>query len=64
MDAELYARATALFHQAVELPDAERMAFVEAHCGGEDSLKEAVLEMLAMKARAPVAPKLTFRTWM
>lgn len=48
MDAELYARATSLFHQAVELPESERTEFVEANCGGDLSLKEAVLDMLAM----------------
>ena len=48
MDAELYARATSLFHLAVELPEPERTAFVEANCGGDLSLKDAVLDMLAM----------------
>ena len=48
MDAELYARATNLFHQAVELPAPERSAFVEANCCGDASLKESVLDMLAM----------------
>lgn len=40
-----------LFHEAVELPEAERLAFVAAACGDDEALREEVASLLAEDAR-------------
>jgi len=46
MDAERYAQIKALFNQAVELPEPERLGFVEQASGDDQALRDDVLEML------------------
>ena len=38
MDSERWERIQALFHDAVDLPPAEREAFLQAQCGGDAAL--------------------------
>jgi serine/threonine-protein kinase len=51
MSPETWERVQAVFHQAVELPPAERRAFVGASCSGDREVESAVLGMLAEDAR-------------
>jgi tetratricopeptide (TPR) repeat protein/predicted Ser/Thr protein kinase len=46
MDPEAWTRVQAIFHQAVELADPDRRAFVHASCGGDDEIESTVLGML------------------
>jgi eukaryotic-like serine/threonine-protein kinase len=52
MDPEAWTRVQAVFHQAVELPEPDRRAFVQASCAGEAEIAAAVLGMLEEDARA------------
>ncbi len=45
-DSRRWARTEELFHQAAELPDAERESFVERACAGDEALKARVLALL------------------
>ncbi len=51
MDGARWERMQALFHGAVELPQSEQEAYVEANCGGDPALIPAVLRMIAEDAR-------------
>ncbi len=50
MHAERWERVQALFHAALELPEAERQAFVERECAGDPGLAADVLAMLEADA--------------
>ena len=50
MHAERWERVQALFHAALELPEAERRAFVERECAGDSDLAADVLAMLEADA--------------
>ncbi len=52
MDAARWDRVQALFHEAVDLPEAERRAFLETQCGGDESLLDEVLALVAEDSRA------------
>ena len=52
MDSARWERMQALFHEAAERPAAERRAFLEAACGGDDALVADVLALLEEDARA------------
>jgi len=54
MEATLWEQAQSLFHQATELAEGERAAFIESACKGNDALKAEVLAML--KADASDSP--------
>ena len=54
MEATLWEQAQSLFHQATELAQGERAAFIESACKGNDALKAEVLAML--KADASDSP--------
>jgi tetratricopeptide (TPR) repeat protein/predicted Ser/Thr protein kinase len=51
MDPEAWTRVQAVFHQAVELPESDRRAFVQASCTGQAEIESAVLGMLDEDAR-------------
>ena len=51
MDADRWERLQRIFHAAVEVPAAERAAFVAAQCTGDAALAEDVLAMLEEDAR-------------
>lgn len=44
-----------LFEQACELPEAERIVFLETHCAGDDDLRAEVAALLKFDAAAPAA---------
>jgi serine/threonine-protein kinase len=46
MDAERYAQVNSLFERAIELPEADRQAFLDEACGGDGELRDDVLRML------------------
>ena len=50
MHAERWERVQALFHAALELPEAERQAHVERECAGDAGLAADVLAMLEADA--------------
>src|SRR5690606_36882420 len=50
MHAERWERVQTLFHAALELPKAERRAFLERECAGDPGLAADVLAMLAADA--------------
>ena len=52
MDSKRWELIQALFHGAVELPEAERSAFLQAACGGDESLSADVLALLEEDARS------------
>ena len=45
----------ALFHQAVELPPADRAAFLDAACHGNPGLRAEVESFLRMERSAPIS---------
>ena len=47
MTADRWRQVEDLFHQALEQPDAERRAWVDQACAGDDELKTEVLSLLA-----------------
>jgi hypothetical protein len=51
VSADLYARAKAVFQQAIAEPDAGRAAFLERACGGDAELRGEVEALLAAHAR-------------
>jgi eukaryotic-like serine/threonine-protein kinase len=51
MDAARWERIQSLFHQALELPEAERLALLVARCGGDAELLAEVLALLEEDAR-------------
>ncbi len=51
MDAERWARIQEVFHRAVELPPADRDAFLDAECGAGTALREEVSALLDEDAR-------------
>lgn len=51
MDSMRWERIQALFHDAAELPEPERRAFLEAACGEDDGLIAEVLSLLEEDAR-------------
>lgn len=46
MDAEQWERAKTLFHQAVDLMEADRHAFLDEACQGDEALKQVVLNLI------------------
>src|SRR5687767_5807083 len=50
MDTTRWERLQALFHRAIELPEAERQSFVEAECGDDPGLGTDALALLAEDA--------------
>ena len=46
LDSERWARVEALFHEAVDLPEAERASFLDASCGNDTDLRRAVQRFL------------------
>ena len=50
MDTTRWERLQALFHRAIELPEAERRSFVEAECGDDPGLGTDALALLAEDA--------------
>jgi serine/threonine-protein kinase len=50
MDPARWQRIQNIFHDAADLPEAERKSFVETACGGEEELIRDVLAMLAQDA--------------
>jgi serine/threonine-protein kinase len=56
MSPETWERVQAVFHQAVDLPPAERRAFVHASCGGDADVESAVLGMMVEddRSRSPL----------
>lgn len=51
MDAARWEQVQALFHEVLALPQAERPAWLEAHCAGDDALVSEVLALLEEDAR-------------
>jgi serine/threonine-protein kinase len=51
LDPERWERAQALFHAALELPDAERRAFLARECGDDGDLEAEVLALLEADER-------------
>jgi len=51
MDPEQYERVLRLFHQAVDLPEPDRRAFLARECGDDEALLGQVTKMLAGDAR-------------
>ncbi len=47
MDPSRWQRIEELFHEAAELPVAERIAFLVAACDGDESLVQEVISLLA-----------------
>ncbi|MBK9167348.1 MAG: serine/threonine protein kinase [Bryobacterales bacterium] len=47
MDRDRFTRIEALFHEASELPDAEREPFLDRECGGDPELRSEVESLLA-----------------
>jgi serine/threonine-protein kinase len=45
--AERWARLQAIFHAAAELPEADRPAFLDARCAGDEALRRDVIALLA-----------------
>jgi len=52
-EAQLHQRACHVMAEAAELPDAERAAFVDRECAGDDPLRWRVMELLRHHAVAP-----------
>ncbi|MGE0555003.1 MAG: tetratricopeptide repeat protein [Gemmatimonadales bacterium] len=52
LDPARWARCESLFHQAAELPEAERRALLERECGDDPELRSAVERLLAVDAAA------------
>ncbi len=50
LDSERWSRIEALFHEASELPEAERTAFLVRACGDDDELRRSVERFLAADA--------------
>ena len=50
MSTERYARLSALFQAAIDLPTSERAAFLEANCGDDGALRREVESLLAADA--------------
>lgn len=46
MDPAVFQRAEAIFHQAIEIPVAERSAYLEDVCGGDTALRDLVRDLL------------------
>ena len=46
MDSQRWEQVQALFHDAVDLPSAERQAFLQAACGGNDELAAEVMSLI------------------
>jgi serine/threonine-protein kinase len=53
MESTRWEQAQSLFHQAIELPEAERPAFLGSACGGDGALMAEVRAMLAADGGAP-----------
>ena len=51
MDSARWDRIQSLFHDAVDLPEAERRAFLATACGGDDGLVDEVLAFIDEDAR-------------
>ncbi|MCB1561421.1 MAG: serine/threonine protein kinase [Xanthomonadales bacterium] len=51
-----FERLDALFHDALEKPEAERAAFIEQSCGDDEALRRRLLAMLAQDAKASANP--------
>ena len=51
MTPELWQRAQALFHDALEIPEAQRPLWLEGACAGETELLALVQSMLATDAK-------------
>ena len=52
MNSARWERIQSLFHDAADLPESERAAFLEAACGGDGALLADVLAMLAEDAQS------------
>ena len=52
LDSERWARIEALFHEASDLPEADRGEFLEGACGADLELREAVERFLAADAQS------------
>ena len=52
MSPELWARVSPLLDEALELPEAEWPALIDARCGGDAELRQQVLALLAAHRRA------------
>jgi serine/threonine-protein kinase len=50
-DAERWERTQALFHAALELPEAERDAYLRRECGADEPLRQRVAAMIAIDGR-------------
>ena len=53
MTQETFARAKAVFLDALERPEAERRAFVSGSCGGDTGLEREVAALLESESRSP-----------
>ena len=51
MDTTRWQRIQALFHEAAALPEAERQAFLQTRCSGDDALQSEVLAMLEAESQ-------------
>lgn len=52
MSNDRWARVNELFHQALERPEAERKAFIDAACGADHTLRDEVWSLVAAHSQA------------
>jgi serine/threonine protein kinase len=52
LDPELWRRVNDIFHRALDLPAAQRAAFLDDACGGDARLKSEILSLLSAHERA------------